>query len=193
MKIDLSEFLPKKDDLSEFLPKEPDLPKEVLSPPELVELRWHKQNCSCGRSYSFQEYGPLVRHTLSRRVGFGLREVGKVFITLLPGLDISDLPHTIVETTSRIFACPACLGSRPSLPLFPDQKPAFIVSKSGNCMSPHVAAWHDMHKTSRQFEVEETLKDMSRRNVDFDDLLAFKTTELDLRSVAQSLCDPEKE
>jgi hypothetical protein len=48
-----------------------------------------------------------------------------------------------------------------------------------------------MHKTSRQFELHETLTDMHRRSVDFDDLLTFKTTKLDLQSVAQQLCDPE--
>ena len=59
-------------------------------------------------------------------------------------------------------------------------------------MPPNTAKWFDMHKTSRQFDIHETLVDMNRRSVDFDDLLTFKTTKLDLQSVAQSLCDPEK-
>jgi len=192
--IDLSEFLPKKgQDLSEFLPPSVQQPSEVLSPPELVVLHWIKSTCSCGREYSSQEYGPLIRHTISRRIGFGLREMGKVFIPMLPGLDISDLPQEVRTKHERIYACPSCLGTRPSLPLFPEDKPAIIVNTNGTAMFPHAAAWFEAHKTSRQFEIDETLKDMHKRAVDFDDLLAFKTTKMDLQSVAQSLCDPESQ
>jgi len=174
MKIDLSEFLPKKDSLDEFLPPAVQLPTEVLSPPELIELRWLKQLCSCGREYTAQEFQPLVRHTISRRIGFGLREIGKVYIPLLPNLDVSELPQHVVTREERIFQCPACLGQKPSLDLFPDQSPTFIVKTNGDVMSPHVARWFEMHKTSRQFELHETLTDMHRRSVDFDDLLGIE-------------------
>ncbi len=189
--LDLSEFL-SPNDLSEFLPPPgPPQPTEVLSQPELIELRWLKQLCTCGREYSSQEMQPLVRHTISRHIGFGLQEIGKVFIPLLPGLDVSEIPQQIVTKEEKIFHCPACLGTKSSLDLFEDKHTTFVVRTNGDVMSPHVSAWFEMHKTSRQFDVHETLVDMARRDFSVEDLLTFKTTKLDLQSVAQSLCDPE--
>jgi hypothetical protein len=52
-------------------------------------------------------------------------------------------------------------------------------------------AWKQAHATANQQEVEKTLHDMQKRNVDIDDLLQFRTTEMDLKSTFQSLCDPE--
>lgn len=201
MKIDLSEFLPKKDSLDEFLPKEPELPKEVLSPPEVVVVHWLRQTCSCSRVYESEEHNATIRHTISRRIGFGLRPIGKVYIPLLPNLDISDLPVEVHTTEKRIFSCPSCIGTKPSLPLFPDQPPAFLVSKSEVCASPHVMAWQEMHKTAPLHAKEEALAGMARRKgvdnygkLDFDDLLSFRTTKVDLKSAFSDLStvDPEE-
>jgi len=190
--LDLSEFL-SPNDLSEFLPPAaPPKPTEVLSPPELVQLRWTRQLCTCGREYSSQEYGALVRHTISRKIGFGTQIIGKVFIPLMPSMDVSELPQEIIINEVKIFSCPQCLGQKTSADLFPELGTTFIVNSRSEAMPPNTAKWFDMHKTSRQFDIHETLVDMNRRSVDFDDLLTFKTTKLDLQSVAQSLCDPEK-
>lgn len=177
-------------DLSDLLP--PELPKEVLSSPEVVTVHWLRQICACGREYHSEEYGPTIRHTLSRRMGFGLREVGKVHIPVVPGMDLSEIPVETRITTKRIFFCPDCIGRRASLPLFPEQPVAFLVKKNGDAMSPHVAAWHEMHKAS--LNVHETLVDMKKRQVDFDDLLVFRTTKIDLSSQFRdtSTVDPEE-
>lgn len=199
-KIDLSEFLPKKKgSLDEFLTPSAkpviEAPKEVLSNAECLVLFWKREICGCGRTYESQDHGPMLRHTLFRRQGFGLHNLGKVYIPLLPNMDCSDLPQETKIAETRIHACPECLGSRPSYPLFSDTPPAFIVNGSGTAGSPHQLRWLQQHSTSNQLEVEKTLHDMQKRGVDIDDLLQFKTTELDYRSAfqGQTLCDPEKD
>lgn len=182
--VDLSEFLgPGPVDLSEFLGPKHELPSEVLSPPELVVVHWLEQTCSCSRTYECEEHGPTIRHTLSRRQGFGLRVIGKVYIPAVPGMDLSNIPIEVKVTRQRIHGCPSCIGTKASLPLFPEQPPA-----------DHAARWFEMHKTANHHEVEATLKDMHKRGIDFDDLLAFRTTEIDLKTAVatQVLCDPER-
>lgn len=191
--VNLDEFLGGKS-LDEFLPPpEPDLPREVLGPPELVTIHWRQSTCSCGRVYESEEHGPTIRHTISRRMGFGLREVGKVYIPAIPGLDLSEIPTETRITQARIFACPQCIGARPSLPLFPDQPTSFVVKANGNAMSPHAARWLDMHATAAPHALDQTMAGMHRRGVDFDDLLTFKTESIDLMSLIQSTCDPERQ
>lgn len=182
--VDLSEFLgPGPVDLSEFLEPKPELPSESLSPPEAVIVHWIEQTCSCSRTYECQEHGATIRHTLLRRIGFGMRPIGKVYIPAVPGMDLSNVPVEVKVTKQRIFACPSCIGMRASLPLFPEQPPA-----------DHAARWLEMHKGAKHHDVEAVLKDMHKRGIDFDDLLAFKTTELDLQATvaSQVLCDPER-
>lgn len=181
-KVDLSEFLGP--DLSDLLPEpSPELPKEVLSAPEMLILFWQKHKCLCGREYECPEHGPLIRHTLSRRIGFGLRPIGKVYIPCIPGMDVSDIPQEIRITENKIYACPSCLGSRPSLSLFPTEKP------------DHTPQWREMHKTCDSFALHQTELDMKKRGYDIEDTLTFRTTELDLQAAlqAQLLCDPEKQ
>lgn len=193
-KIDLSEFLPK-GSLDEFLdsPKvETPQERDVLSPPEIIQFNWIRQTCSCGREFTSQEYGPLVRHTLSRRIGFGLRQIGKVFIPLVPGTNLVDVPHEIRYKDERIFGCPHCIGTKSSLDLFPEAAPNPIrVTKSGIAMPLHAALWFDSNSSAPIHARDEAIAGMTKRNVDFDDLLMFKTTSIDLQSVAQPLCDPE--
>jgi hypothetical protein len=184
--------------LEAFLPAspQPELPREVLSPPELITFHWLSQLCSCGREYTAQEHGPTIRHTISRRQGFGLHVLGKVYIPAVPGMDLSDIPTQTITRSERIYHCPSCIGTKSSLELFPDSRePDWSVKMNGQVMPPHVARWHDMHNAARPLEVQQTENDMRKRKVDFDDLLVFKTTELDLRSAVANtvLCDPEKQ
>lgn len=186
MKIDLSEFLPKKkgvfDDLLGASPEPTPLPpQEVLSPPELVTLHWLHQTCICGTTYSAQEHQPTIRHTMSRRAGFGLRSIGKVYIPFLAGQNISDIPQEISVREEKIFYCPKCVDNHRTADMFPSPSPNYVDK------------WMDMHKTSRQAEIEATLKSMNSRELEFGDLLGFQTTNLDLQSVAQQVCDPEKD
>lgn len=191
-KIDLSDLLDDKT-LDEFLPASPPPPSEVISPPECLILFWQRSTCSCGRVYESEEHGPLIRHTLSRRQGFGLHVLGKVLIPWVPGMDTTDLPTEVRCTTKQIFTCPECIGRRSSLPLFPDTATQFVVKKNGTAMSPHLARWYDMHSTSKPEHVTEAIKTMHMHKVEIDDLLTFKTTEHDLRACAMQLCDTEKQ
>lgn len=181
-KVDLSEFLGP--DLSDLLPEpQPNLPSESLSPPEVLILFWQKHLCSCGREYECPEHGPLIRHTLLRRHGFSLRPIGKVYIPWIPGIDVSDIPQEIRTSETRIPACPSCLGSRPSLELFPNVRTHAQLE----------AKWQEMHKTCDTFALHQTELDMKKRGYDIEDTLTFRTTETDLASAlrAQVLCDPE--
>lgn len=187
-KIDLSEFLILGPDLSDLLP--PEEPKDKLSPPELVVMHWLRQTCTCSQIYNSQEHGATIRHTMFRRG----RQAGKVYIPLLPGMDVSSLPIEVQTKSETIFSCPSCIGSRPSLPLFPDTKIDFMVGNNNDCATPHVTAWHEAHKCAPVHAKEQVLADMAKRHVEIDDLLTFRTTEIDLQSCFSDLStvDPEE-